>query len=842
MPTSANIRNENNSAYQDALLLSDDPSAVNEVREFLVTNGCRVVTQPMDLFDGSYLVIHGSYDFVKSSLATVAYMKLKTLLLLIDGSNTEVASFSKIPDVKVVVLSSARIDHIYTKKIFGFYFTGKLPVLWLVPPRKIVQHETGEIQSVSTPAVQISNDILRIKKTMEELFSQTETTKTHPKTKQIKRFRITNPWLSGISVSVVLFLLPIFWLGLVLFGSVLGVFASASLLKQGEIERARDVSKFSSWCIRASDTALTISLAPVYILGLESHIVFPERMVSLLRSINDGLEAAYNSADLGKQFFIGVTAPLGSENVLSEKAPLATMMKLKNELTTLYEILGRTEADFVRLRSCRCGVFYLPAMERIGESLTEKISLVRNRVSEASALLSLYPQIGGFREKKVYLLLFQNSMELRPTGGFIGSLALVTVSDGRIQNFSVEDVYTADGQLKGHVDPPKPISLILGQEHWYLRDSNWNPDFRLSAEKAAWFYEKEMGISVNGVIGINLPFVQELLGLVGPIDLPDGNDRITKDNFFAKSLYYTEESFFPGSTQKKDFLGSLARSLIDKLLHAKSIPATTLLSLFGKSLNEKNLLVYFSDPLLTRFVSEYGWSGSAPRGSACEFLQVTSQDSCVSDGLMITEANLGVNKINYAIKRQLVHDISISEEGHISETMNFTLKNTAVSEIQMQAKGSGIYTVYLQILLPKDATRLSVLLNGKEIELRDRNNTSKPTGPYVEELDSGVTRSYGVSLAVAMQETKRVSFAFDRQAVVHPNATTFGFLLTKQPGVDDMDSEIRLTYPLYWNVKNVKSGRVPMLNSESVFLAKNSQLVYNTVLTQDSLVAVSFSK
>ena len=66
-------------------------------------------------------------------------------------------------------------------------------------------------------------------------------------------------------------------------------------------------------------------------------------------------------------------------------------------------------------------------------------------------------------------------------------------------------MYALDGQLKGHVDPPAPMRDLLGQEHWYLRDSNWDPDFKESAARAAWFYEKEGGVPVDGVIAINVP-------------------------------------------------------------------------------------------------------------------------------------------------------------------------------------------------------------------------------------------------------------------------------------------------------------------------------------------------
>ncbi|MBI5613312.1 DUF4012 domain-containing protein [Candidatus Gottesmanbacteria bacterium] len=834
MSVSLSILEKSSSAYQDALILSDDLPSVNAIREFLVTNGCRIFTKPQLLESGSYLVVHGDYDFVKSSLANLDYSRLKILILLVNGSKEEVASFSYIADVKVVVCSEECIDGSATKKICTFFFTGALPVLWMIPPKKIYRNEVFEKKESSVSRTQTVDDVLRIRKTMEELFSP-PTAHHGGKGKKYTPKKITlNPWMAGIFISVALFIVPILWFLVVFFGSIFGVFTSSTLLKQGDIERAKEVSRISSWSIRQSDSALTVVLAPVYLLGLESHIVFPERMVSLLRSVNDGLEEAYTSSDLGKQFFASVTSALGSENTTNDKAPLATMMKLKNELVSLYGTLGRVEADFVRLTTCHCGIFYLPAVQRMGESLTERISSLRSRISEASSLLSLYPQIGGFREKKVYLLLFQNSMELRPTGGFIGSLALVTFADGRLLDFSVEDVYTADGQLKGHVDPPPPISLLLGQEHWYLRDSNWNPDFRISGEKAGWFYEKEMGIPVNGVIGISLPFVSDLLGLVGPIDLPDGNDRITKDNFFAKSLYYTKDTFFPGSTQKKDFLGSLSRSLIDKLLHARSIPTTTLLSTLGSALDMKSILLYFSDPLLTRFVDQMGWSGSAPRGDACTFVVITSDNECISDGAMVVEANVGVNKVNYSVKRDLVHDISFSEEGSISETMTYTIKNTA---------GAEAYGVYLQVILPKDVSQLTFSLDGIPLAAREEKDRSKPIGPYVEEVHgSSGAKTFGVSLTVPVQEVKRLIVTYNRLSIVRPGVSTYGFLLTKQPGVDDMNTEIRLTYPLYWNARPVKSVRLRSIVGKSEFLAKNSQLVYNTVLSQDAIVAVSFSK
>src|SRR3989344_5241553 len=114
-------------------------------------------------------------------------------------------------------------------------------------------------------------------------------------------------------------------------------------------------------------------------------------------------------------------------------------------------------------------------------------------------------------------------MELRPGGGFIGSYGLLTFSKGKITDFSIHDVYDADGQLKGHIEPPFPIRRYLPQIHWYMRDSNWDVDFAKAASTSAYFLNAETGKTVDGVIGVDLSFVKNLLSVTGPITVSDYN-------------------------------------------------------------------------------------------------------------------------------------------------------------------------------------------------------------------------------------------------------------------------------------------------------------------------------
>jgi hypothetical protein len=282
-------------------------------------------------------------------------------------------------------------------------------------------------------------------------------------------------------------------------------------------------------------------------------------------------------------------------------------------------------------------------------------------------MLTLYPQMAGFKEPKTYLVLLQNSNELRPTGGFIGSVGVATFEQGFLSDFSIQDVYALDGQLKGHVDPPLPIRELLGQEHWYLRDSNWDPDFKLSAEKAIWFYEKETGGHVDGVVAVNVPVVVDVLTATGPIFLSDYNDRITAENFFGKSIYYTQAQTFPGSTQKSDFLGSLARTLLTKLTTETNVNPMALFRALSSGLARRDILFMFTRDDLQQLVVHFGWSGRVFNVTGCKGV---SEDICLFDPVALVEANLSVSKVNYFIKHTGLREIIIAPDGGVRKILS----------------------------------------------------------------------------------------------------------------------------------------------------------------------------
>ena len=388
----------------------------------------------------------------------------------------------------------------------------------------------------------------------------------------------------------------------------------------------------------------------------------------------------------------------------------------------------------------------------------------------------------------------------------------------------MQDVYSADGQLKGHVDPPIAIREILGNEHWYLRDSNWDPNFSESGAKAAWFYEKEMGVSVDGVIGISLPMVTKLLTVTGPLELLDFNERISAGNFFAKSLLYTQTDFFPGSTQKKDFLGALTNALLTRITTDRSLSAGALLHAVTESIQSRDIQFYFVDQQLQSLVTQWNWGGEVVL-DACDV--VARQVPCIGDGVSIIEANLGVNKTNFFVTREALSQITIDPDG----TLEHALTVKIVNDAPVLADGSGSYQLYMRLLIPMAAEVREVSLDGSLVPTRTMSNPIPPAAPYWYEEAGASYKIVHIPITVRPRQTRQISLSWKLYgAVAFDTTSIYQLTIRKQSGISEMPWHVTLRYPDAWS------------SSGEGGVAKGSVLEYNTTLTKDARFRVIFQK
>ncbi len=418
------------------------------------------------------------------------------------------------------------------------------------------------------------------------------------------------------------------------------------------------------------------------------------------------------------------------------------------------------------------------------EKVRKDLPQLREGLLKVQNLLTVLPKLLGFSGRKTYLLLFQNNAELRPTGGFIGSFGLLNLENGKLIDLEVFDVYQADGQLKGHVEPPAKLKEYLGEAGWYLRDSNWDPDFTISAQRAQWFLDKEMQASVDGTIAVTLEAVRQLVAAMGEVIVPEYQEKINQENLFQKAEYYAELGTFPGSTQKKDFLGSLSQALFEKMKNAKDQELVNLGGAFFNSLEQKEIMLYFNDPEVESVANNLNWGGRIR-----SYQPASSGQPILADFLFINEANVGINKANFFVQRKIDHLISLNREGKIEEKLTLTYDNQSPSE----SWPAGRYKSYLRLYLPLGTKVTSVLM-------------TDPKNPglwlpfdwhFFDSSEEHGKSLFGFLFEIPYKTKSKIEIKYelDRPVDLSKKLTSYLLLLQKQSGAYPSSYTLSFLYP-----------------------------------------------
>ena len=459
------------------------------------------------------------------------------------------------------------------------------------------------------------------------------------------------------------------------------------------------------------------------------------------------------------------------------------------------------------------------------------INKLNDSINIASSTIDFWPDMFGFNGQKTYLILFQNNMELRPGGGFIGSYGVLSVNKGRIVSFNIYDVYDADGQLKGHVEPPYPIRRYLPSLHWYLRDSNFNVDFSKGAIASAVFLNTEMHQKVDGVIGVDLSFVKNILSVTGPIKVADYNQTVNADNFFQIAQAHAEKDFFPGSTQKKDFLRTFYGGLQTKLSGGKGISYLPLLQAVSESIYEKHILFAFNNVNEQAAFAINGWSSALVD-------ERQSSVSAINDFIGINEANLGADKDNYYVSRTVSQNVSIKSDGTIGENLTINFNNSAKNNSLL----GGVYKNYLRFILPLNAGISRITIDGKDQKIvpaitdpavYEKKGFVAPDGLEVQKEDQGQNTIYGFLVNIQPQESRLIAieYVLPKKVNLSQPEISYNLKFFKQPGVDFYPYNFSLNFPSSFKT----------LDSSSDVKTNGNASVLSTQITRDREVLVDLT-
>lgn len=335
-----------------------------------------------------------------------------------------------------------------------------------------------------------------------------------------------------------------------------------------------------------------------------------------------------------------------------------------------------------------------------------------NQVS-TSTLAKLAKEI--ISGEKVFLVLFQNNMELRPGGGYIGSFGVIKMENGKVKSYAVHDTSNFDGRIPENNLMPAPMKKVFRINAWKLRDSNYSPDYPTNARKALEFYYQGQGAEkFDGVIAVNADVLESVLKVTGPIRL-DGYPNIFESGSALLTLEKQIEIDFDKQGikrgERKDIMNDFLRELLKKSTQLSKLEKLKLVKNLMGQLKNKNIQLYFEDSELKKLAQEASWDGA-------------TDDSWKGDYLMAVDANMGAYKSDYYVKRSLDYSVDLTKE--IPEaTLKIDYTHTGKEKNWMTRD----YLTYLRLYVPK-GSRINQFQTGDEISYGEEFN-KKFAGGFV---------------------------------------------------------------------------------------------------------------
>jgi len=346
-----------------------------------------------------------------------------------------------------------------------------------------------------------------------------------------------------------------------------------------------------------------------------------------------------------------------------------------NTLAALIQVVAAAEPDlraanesFARVVEARTAVGDTSALPGQLQDLFAKADEWLPLAQDGLKFALIAPEMMGMEGARSYLIVAQNEDELRPTGGFISGAGVITVDNGRIQDFHFSSAYEVDNWLDKPYDiPPEPLEKFMGLSLFLFRDANFWPDFPTSAEKMMDLYSYGQDLPpLDGAVAVDQRFLQLLIEAIGPVTIAEDSLVLNTTNLTdaLRQAWGAQEGQTAADWvgNRKDFLGPFAAAIKTKIeTDFGSLDPVMLATNMNTALQTRHLQVYSRYEAEEAVLDELGWNGRLAAPPSADFLA-------------IVDTNVGFTKSNIYVEKSADYQITLDATG--SATADLSLHYT----------------------------------------------------------------------------------------------------------------------------------------------------------------------
>ena len=425
-------------------------------------------------------------------------------------------------------------------------------------------------------------------------------------------------------------------------------------------------------------------------------------------------------------------------------------------------------------------------------NVSESVEMLAANSSQLLQLVNLLPDITGTDKPKTYLVLVQDNWHLRPGGGFIKAYGLLHFEKGRLKSMNFDDIYSLSDseknelsykigtRLKEKIEPPPEYSARLGIKQLFLRDSNTSPDFAQNSALVRDLFTEQTGENLDGVIAIDLTFLQNLLALTGSIQIED--TQISAENL--NDIYLTSPAnanLLPKLADK--FFNQLARPLAS----GGDLPYIELLHETSASTAQKHLLASLDGTVISPFIKSRHLDNTLPSAS----FDPSNNRTETRDYFSLSEANLGANEVNKFVERKIDYQLDVGQQNNLLSTLKITYTNNSQSPDWPQ----GSYNNFLNVYVPQNTFMTDY-----------REDGASKIGDIKVETQGKLT-SLSTFVEILPKSTKTLVFTYNIDKTLElEKAPAYHLYVQKQPGTLSDPFTFTLNLPSKVRIESVNGN------------------------------------
>jgi Protein of unknown function (DUF4012) len=355
----------------------------------------------------------------------------------------------------------------------------------------------------------------------------------------------------------------------------------------------------------------------------------------------------------------------------------------------------------------------------------------------------LLPPMLGADGPRTYLVLFQNTAEIRSTGGMPGAFAIVMADDGRL---SIEHQGTAGEVGRNFPEPVLPLpedkqAIYTERLGRFFSGVNLAPDFPTAAVLATEMVRLS-DFEVDGVVATDPTSLGYILDATGAVRVPGG--EIDSDNAVETLLsdVYWE---LDDQGDQDDFYATTAAAIFGQVTTAVDDPAG-LINALARAADERRLLVWSAHEDEQRELHETVLSGA--------FDDVAPSPTAL--GVFFNDGTSA--KMQYYLETEVEHIDTVCTADDRFDTVSVTLRSTApddaatdfppdVTGVGNTGVPTGSFRTNVAFYGGVSGYIRSVERDGTPVEADDHRDGNRPVRVHTTELAPGESVTFDVQFA-----------------------------------------------------------------------------------------------